>query len=254
MVNTVNKVNMVNTVNKVNKVHPVHPVHPCSKTRHAFLSPQYSPPPLSQRNTAYQPRPTLSASRPLHSTHLINARKPCNIPANPFGPDRTDPTPSYPLKFRHLQISKTRRHTPVANGYSTRYGEVINVRPTSKRLHHEHNVIRSRLPDSMCLLSVPEVIQERCLGLSCRAEVSGVWRGGLSYGALFSSPIHAFTGPMAQGGDAIQRWSEIQRNPVLQAWPISGHRSRGEGVYRPQCHPTCCRRSATQLLHGEVCC
>jgi hypothetical protein len=46
--------------------------------------------------------------------------------ANPVGPDMMLCIQSYPLKFRWLQDSGTCRNAPMVNGYSTRYGEMIN--------------------------------------------------------------------------------------------------------------------------------
>jgi len=34
--------------------------------------------------------------------------------------------PTYPLNFRRLQLSLTSRRAPIANGYSTRYSEIVN--------------------------------------------------------------------------------------------------------------------------------
>ena len=46
--------------------------------------------------------------------------------ANSVGPDMVRCIQSYPLKFRWLQDSGTCRDLPIVNGYSTRYGEMIN--------------------------------------------------------------------------------------------------------------------------------
>ena len=46
--------------------------------------------------------------------------------ANSVGPDMVRCIQSYPLKFRWLQDSGTCRNASIANGYSTRYSEMIN--------------------------------------------------------------------------------------------------------------------------------
>jgi hypothetical protein len=55
-----------------------------------------------------------------------NAKAPWEVLANPVGPDMVRCIQSYPLKFRWLQDSGTCRNAPIANGYSTRYSEMIN--------------------------------------------------------------------------------------------------------------------------------
>jgi hypothetical protein len=69
---------------------------------------------------------------PGFGTTLItsNAKAPREILANPVGPDMLDSMTSYPVNFTRLERSETRRHAPIANGYSNRYSEILLCYPT----------------------------------------------------------------------------------------------------------------------------
>jgi hypothetical protein len=68
-----------------------------------------------------------NSASPLTSI-ITNANAPWKFLANPVDPDTMPSIPSYPLKFRWLECSKTRRRAPIANGYSTKYGEMIDCK------------------------------------------------------------------------------------------------------------------------------
>jgi hypothetical protein len=55
-----------------------------------------------------------------------NVHTPLEVLANAVGPDIVGDDPSHPLNFRRLEGSATGLYAPIANGDSTRYGEIID--------------------------------------------------------------------------------------------------------------------------------
>jgi hypothetical protein len=59
---------------------------------------------------------------------IRKAKSPWGVVANRVGSDIVSGGQSYPLNFRQLEEKDTRPNAPFAEGYSTRYSEIINVR------------------------------------------------------------------------------------------------------------------------------
>ena len=57
---------------------------------------------------------------------ITNAKTPWEAVANSVGSDIVNKRQSYPLNLRQLEEKNTRPNAPFANGYSTRYSEIIN--------------------------------------------------------------------------------------------------------------------------------
>jgi hypothetical protein len=55
---------------------------------------------------------------------ISNSKAPWDVLANSVGSDIVNENQSYPLNFRQLEEKDTRPNAPVANGYSTSYGEI----------------------------------------------------------------------------------------------------------------------------------
>lgn len=83
---------------------------------------------------------TLASAQPRRAAEQLE------VLANPVGPDILGSGRSYPLKFRRLEGSETCWHASIANGYSTRYGEIVNCYPKNERRHPKGLSVLDKLP------------------------------------------------------------------------------------------------------------
>jgi hypothetical protein len=58
--------------------------------------------------------------------NIRKAKSPWEVVANRVGSDILSERDSYPLNLRQLEEKDTRPNAPFADGYSTRYSEIIN--------------------------------------------------------------------------------------------------------------------------------
>jgi hypothetical protein len=59
--------------------------------------------------------------------NISNAKAPWEVVANSVDPVIVNDSPSPPLNFSQLEAKDTLPNAPFANGYSTRYSEIINL-------------------------------------------------------------------------------------------------------------------------------
>jgi hypothetical protein len=71
---------------------------------------------------------------------ISNPKEPWKVLANPVGSDMMNDRQSHPLYLRQVQRNPTRRRAPISNGYSIRYGGVINVRLRNPMPHTLFNL------------------------------------------------------------------------------------------------------------------